>query len=45
MTKNLLVAAKILQLILKGTTEFCGLHKIGSQFYHFLYFMVYFTIC
>jgi hypothetical protein len=35
MTKNLLVAIKILRIILIGTTQFCGLYKIGLIFFAF----------
>ena len=38
MTKNLLVTAKILQLILTGTTQFCGLYKIGFTILSFSIF-------
>jgi hypothetical protein len=38
MTKNLLVAAKILQLILTGTTQFRGLYKVGFEFFAFSIF-------
>jgi hypothetical protein len=46
MTRNLLGAAKILQLILSDSTQFCGLYKIGfTIFIIFLHFLVKFTSC
>jgi hypothetical protein len=35
MTKNLLVAAKIIRIYLIETTQFCGLYKIGLAFFAF----------